>query len=49
MGSSFEQGALLLKRLLVDLALNPHADYVFAASVPLKNRKLTTGAWADSI
>src|ERR1017187_10488916 len=28
MGSAFEQGALLLKRLLVDLALNPHADFV---------------------
>src|ERR1017187_1519518 len=28
MGSAFEQGALLLQRLLVDLALNPHADLV---------------------
>src|ERR1039458_9603283 len=27
-GSAFEQGALLLKRLLVDLALKPHADFV---------------------
>src|ERR1039457_1196847 len=28
MGSAFEQGALLLKRLLVDLALNARVDFV---------------------
>ena len=28
MGSAFEQGAFLLKRLLVNLALNPHAHFV---------------------
>src|ERR1017187_1111836 len=27
-GSSFEQAALFLQRLLVDLALDPHADFV---------------------